>query len=142
MDKRFRLFYYMFPILSFVVCLVILPVIFKYFSKEYLSKYILFFLFPGSLLFWILYVTRKNPLSHQKTYFILIAWIFCNVVVALSSSVLFGFLGIREEMGVYFIDSIGWISFAILAILVIYSKRMEKKINKKVEQEGCEQIQN
>ena len=127
------LFYRYFPIASPILCIMSMYIL-DSLSVPKVGDYIFFFVWPGSLIFWLIYWAKRNPSIKRKTYYLLVFWFLCILALALISSVMykiFQFSSNAKEKVSEFLGIVIWFIFFALVVYKLWPRR--KNSDKQIE---------
>lgn len=121
-----RLFYRLFPFVAFFCCLagelffgvvIILPV---------LRGWFIFVLWPGALLFWLIFWIIKKPEMTQNTYYLFVALVFCTFALAILTPHICNLLAISETSKQIIIQNLGRTLCGMYVVLAVYQLWVRK----------------
>ena len=127
MILQIKFFYRYFPFVVFLCCLgaelLLIPPIWR--------GYLLFVVFPGALLFWLVYWSKKRPEVKQGCYYWLVLFVFCEFALATLMPLIYNILNISEELRESITRklSIGFLIFYILVVIWYFTIRHRKGKN-------------
>jgi hypothetical protein len=87
-------------------------------------------LYLAGLLGWLAYWERKTPMVKAKSYYLLVAWAFCSVILAVGSVVFCGLAGISTSAWQWVSKAIGvgiWVLYFVLAICQLCLRRKYRR---------------